>query len=316
MRTLIVSEKGKLLDYLFKAFHDTKKTRIRECLKFRAVSVNGAVTTRFDHALFPGDKVEILSLKEAKPSARPKFGIKIVFEDDLIIVIEKPAGLLTVATETIGTQTAFYATNDYVGMAEAERLRQGRFPHGNAARKKQIFIVHRLDREASGLLVFAKNAEVKESLQSGWKSVQKKYFAVVEGIPEQASGTRTSFLRENKFLKVYSTPKTENAKLSTTHYRVLRSSPHYSLLEVELETGRKHQIRVHLSEMGHPITGDERYGSRTDPAGRLALHACYLAFSHPGSGKEMIFHSALPDSFQRILKADENSANPEPKLSS
>ena len=126
----------------------------------------------------------------------------------------------------------------------------------------------------------------------------------MEGTPKEPRGTITSFLRENKTLKVYSTKNAENSKLSTTHYRVLRTSPHYSLLEVELKTGRKHQIRVHLSDLGHPIIGDDLYGSKTDPAGRLALHAYYLAFKHPVNGREMIFQIPLPENFDRALASD------------
>lgn len=302
MRTFSVEEDARLLDYLFKVLKDTTKTNVRQCLKHRSVLVNGKVTTQFDQPLMTGDKVSVLSLKESRPAVKPKAGITVVFEDDAIIVIEKPAGLLTIATETVAKQTAFYLTNQYVCEAQAACSRKEDRREGVAPLKKLIFIVHRLDREASGLLLFAKNAEVKQKLQAGWSDARKKYYAVVEGVPKEASGTITSYLRENKMLNVYSTPDPYDAKLSTTRYRMLRSGPGYALLEVELETGRKHQIRVHLSEMGHPIIGDERYGSKTDPAGRLGLHAFHLVFSHPVSGKEMVFESPLPLSFEQVLK--------------
>ena len=304
MRTLKVQEPGQLLDYLFKTLKDTKKTRIRQSLKFGSISVNGKAITRFDHPLIPGDKVCILTAKEARPALAPQFGVEVVFEDDAIIVINKPSGLLTIATETEAMQTAFYATNEYVCESEAEKHKGDRHFGERAALKKRIFIVHRLDRDASGLLVFAKNAEIKGLLQSGWQNVTKKYYAVVEGIPKEKSGTIKSSLRENKFLKVYSDPKAQDAKPSITHYQVLQSGGHYSLVEVELETGRKHQISVHLSEMGHPIAGDERYGSKTDPAGRLALHAFYLSLPHPVSGELKVFQSALPGAFEQILRKD------------
>ena len=301
MRVFTVREEGRLLEYLFKALKETPKTRVRQCLKFRSVLVNDRVTTRFDHPLVPGDKISLLSLKEARPAAKPQGDITVVFEDDAIIVIDKPPGLLTVATETVATRTAFYLTNQYVCEADAARTGKGHRREGKPIRRKTIFIVHRLDRDASGLLVFAKDLETKQKLQTGWKEVRKKYYAVVEGTPKEPSGEITSFLRENKLLSVYSTPNARDAKLSTTRYRTLRSGPHYALLEVALETGRKHQIRVHLSEMGHPIIGDKRYGSKTDPAGRLGLHACSLALSHPVSGQAMVFESPLPSSFEQVL---------------
>ncbi|MDD5672445.1 MAG: RNA pseudouridine synthase, partial [Candidatus Omnitrophica bacterium] len=192
----------------------------------------------------------------------------------------------------------------YLLEANHRRLGKGGYGRNMPVRKKRVFIVHRIDKDASGLLVFAKSEDVKHSLQSGWKNVKKKYFAVVAGIPKEKSGSVTSFLRENKALNVYTADRADDAKLSTTRFRVLRSSAHYSLLEIELETGRKHQIRVHLADLGHPIAGDERYGCKTNPAGRLALHACELALIHPVSGKRMVFHSAMPDSFDQILKKD------------
>lgn len=307
MRTFTVDEKGCLLDYLFKVLADTKKTRVRQFLKFQTVSVNGAVTTRFDYVLQPGDQVCVRTAKDpavASAAAPPKFGIEIVFEDPAVLVIHKPSGLLTIATDRVATKTAFYALHEYLIEAQRQRFGKGGAGRSVPGRKKLIFIVHRIDKDASGLLVFAKNEEVKHSLQSGWKNVKKKYFAVVEGIPKEKSGSVTSFLRENKALNVYTANRADDAKLSTTRYRALRSSAHYSLLEIELDTGRKHQIRVHLADLGHPIAGDERYGCKTNPAGRLALHACELAFVHPVSGKRMVFHSPMPDSFDQILKKD------------
>lgn len=304
MRVLTVQENGCLLEYLFKRLKETPKTRVRQCLKFRSILVNDHVTTRFDHPLIPGDKVCVLTLKEARPAAKPQGDIAVIFEDDTIIVIDKPSGLLTVATETVATRTAFYLTNQYVCEADAARLKKGHCRVDKPLRRKTIFIVHRLDKDASGLLVFAKDLKTKQKLQSGWKEVRKKYYAVVEGTPEKPSGAITSFLRENKLLSVYSTPHAQGAKLSTTRYQTLRASLHYALLEVALETGRKHQIRVHLSEMGHPIIGDKRYGAKTNPAGRLGLHACTLALSHPVSGQEMIFESPLPSSFEQVFKND------------
>ncbi len=304
MRTFTVAHPARLLDYLFEVLADTKKTRVRQFLKFRSVSVNDRMTTRFDFPLSPGDRVSIRTGKEERPAAPPLYGVEIIYEDDAVIVIDKPSGLLTIATEKVATRTAFYAVNDYVNRSETQRLKSGAHRRDRQARKKQVFIVHRLDQDASGLMVFARSAEVKIALQSHWQDAVKKYYAVAEGVMREKTGTLTSYLRESKSLKVYTTDRAEGAKLSTTRYTLLRASAHYSLLEVELKTGRKHQIRVQLADAGHPLAGDRRYGSRTDPAGRLALHACHLAFRHPVSGRRMVFQTPLPQFVDRILKED------------
>lgn len=302
MRTFKVLENIPLLEYLFKTLSDTSRTRVKEYLKFKSVFVNGTVTTRFDHPLAAGDTVAIGPQKSSEQVSAPKFGVRIVYEDDAIVVAEKPSGLLTIATEKVRTRTAFFAVNDYVNAKKSSEEKRGLRPgRDRAQRKKEIFIVHRLDQDASGLLVFAKNIEAKQHLQAHWRRTRKKYFAVVERIPEKKSGTIESFLRENKFLRVYSSRRPDESKLAVTHYRVVRTSANYALLEVDLETGRKHQIRVHLADLGHPIAGDKNYGAKTDPAGRLALHAYYLAIDHPVTGERKIFESRLPPEFEKIL---------------
>ena len=294
------AKEGPLLETLFRLLADTKRTKVRQYLKFGSVLVNGCVEKRFDRPLKAGDTVRVLSVKEAAAEGSLKYGIRIVYEDDRILVIEKPAGLLTISTDKVSTRTAFFAANEHVLRegVEVARPRPGTAP---VKRGKQIFLVHRLDKEVSGLLMFAKTAGMKEILRANWPDVTKRYYAVVEGVPEKPEGTLKSYLRENKFLKVYSTPATEGAKLSVTHYRVMRSSPRHSLLEVELGTGRKHQIRVQLSDMGHPIAGDSQYGARTDPAKRIALHSHYLAFVHPVTGKETEIDLPVPAAFEKIV---------------
>jgi 23S rRNA pseudouridine1911/1915/1917 synthase len=211
-------------------------------------------------------------------------GIRIVFEDESIIVADKPAGLLTIATEREREKTLY------------SLLRR------RANQKKpaeQIFIVHRLDREASGLLVFAKTIEAKERLQEQFKShsAGRRYCAVVDGRVEESDFSIRSYLAENAAYRVYSSRKKGIGKLAITHVHVVRRNPKSTVLEVRLETGRKHQIRVHLAERGHPIVGDKVYGSGWNPIRRLALHGEYLSFSHPVTKKRMEFHSPHPKSF-------------------
>jgi len=210
--------------------------------------------------------------------------IRVVFEDDAVIVVEKPAGLLTMATETERTRTV------YALLREAANRKRP---------QEKIFIVHRLDREASGLLVFAKTIEAKEKLQDQFKdhSAGRKYVAVVEGRVSPDNFTIRSYLSENAALRVYSTKKKAMGKLAITHVRVIRANPKMSLIEVRLETGRKHQIRVHLAERGHPIVGDKAYGSRSNPLHRLALHAAELEFRHPLTGLLLHFEAPAPKSF-------------------
>ena len=210
--------------------------------------------------------------------------IRIVFEDDSVIVVDKPAGLLTMATDREKVNTVYAALR-----AELN----GRRP------AEKVFIVHRLDREASGLLVFAKSIEAKEYLQNQFKdhSAGRQYVAVVEGRVTPDKFTIRSYLAENAALRVYSTPRSSAGKLAVTHVNVLKRNPRATVLEVKLETGRKHQIRVHLAERGHPIIGDKTYGSGRNPFHRIALHGAHLEFRHPRSAAPMAFDSNPPDAF-------------------
>jgi 23S rRNA pseudouridine1911/1915/1917 synthase len=213
--------------------------------------------------------------------------LKIIFEDRSVIVVDKPEGLLTMATSTERSKTAYAMLREY--------LNSRRPP-------EKLFIVHRLDREASGLLVFAKSIEAKERLQDQFKehNAGRRYIAIVEGHVKAKDFTIRSYLAENAAYRVYSTKNTKIGKLSITHAHVLRSTPKTTVLEVRLETGRKHQIRVHLAENGNPIVGDKNYGSRTNPIRRLALHGAHLDFQHPDSGKLMQFDSPPPNMFDAL----------------
>ena len=201
-------------------------------------------------------------------AARLPKGLDILYEDDHILVVNKPAGLLAVGTPTNRTRTAYYLLTDYVR-------------RGNPKSRNRIFIVHRLDQWTSGVLLFAKSEPVKERLQENWPQVKKTYVAVVHGHPGQKEGTITSYLAETKGLIVYSTDDPALGKLSHTAYKIIKESRIFSLLEIDLLTGRKNQIRVHLADMGHPIVGDRKYGLRGDKYRRLALHARSIRFQPP-----------------------------------
>jgi 23S rRNA pseudouridine1911/1915/1917 synthase len=213
--------------------------------------------------------------------------LDVVYEDDAIIVINKPAGLLTIATSVEKAKTAYAILRAYLN---------------GKKRPEKLFIVHRLDRDASGLVVFAKTVESKEQLQSQFKdhSAGRRYVAVVEGRCRADSFAIRSYLAENAAYRVYSTPNQKLGKLAVTHVKVLKRAPKTTLVALQLETGRKHQIRVHLAEHGHPIVGDKAYGSTSNPIRRLALHGVQLDFKHPVSGEHITLRSPHPKAFDAL----------------
>ena len=224
-----------------------------------------------------------------KPSKRhqPK-GLNILYEDQDILVVDKISGLLTVATDKEKRKTAHFLLNNYV-------------KKGNQRSRKRVFIVHRLDRDTSGVLIFAKNEKAKRYLQNKWSTFSKKYFAVVHGEIQDKEGVITSYLAENKAYRVYSVKGPDKGKLSKTAYKTIKESKKFSLLEITLLTGRKNQIRVHLSEKGHPVMGGKIYGKADKGAKRLALHAASLTISHPFTNKEMSFETGIPLYFKRLF---------------
>lgn len=218
---------------------------------------------------------------------QPK-GLTIIHEDRDVIVVEKPCGLLTIGTDRDKMRTVHTILNEYVRK-------------GDPRSRNRVYIVHRLDRETSGILVLARSERGKAILQSHWQDADKRYLTIIHGSLAQKTGTISSYLAENSALKVYSTPDQGMGKLSHTEYIVLKEQRGLSLLEIHLLTGRKHQIRVHLSEKGHPVVGDRKYGKSNDVHGQLALHAKSLAFTHPVSGKRMEFTTGIPDFFTRLV---------------
>lgn len=265
---------GPLLPWLLMNLQPMNRTRIKQLLQHSRISVNGVTVTRHDHELKPGDKVEIG--KQATSPHLARLGIKIVHEDDFLVIIDKPFGLLTVGTDTQKVDTAIARLNEAL-----------------EPRHARAFLVHRLDRETSGLLLFAKNTDVRDTLQEMWEKVAKQYLAIVVGTPTPPEGVAESFLLEGPDLKMRKSVDPE-AKLARTGYKFVKRTGRYSLMEIALETGRKHQIRVHLADMGCPVIGDDKYGSKHNPARRLGLHSWKLAFPHPVTKKPIEVESPLP----------------------
>jgi 23S rRNA pseudouridine1911/1915/1917 synthase len=260
------------------------RTRVKQLLQHGCVAVNGTRVTRHDHTVQPGDLVTISREGESPRTRGSSPRLPFVYEDEAVVVVDKPAGLLTVATDAEKVDTAFARLR-----ADLAARRAGR-----------PYVVHRLDRDTSGLLLFARTAEARDRLQTAWDGVEKTYLAVVEGTPKPAAGVIDNFLTEQRNLRVRATPPGGEAKRAVSRYRVLSSRGRYSLVEVRIETGRKHQIRVHLAGLGCPVVGDADYGATSDPAGRLGLHAWRLAFAHPVTGGRVDLESPLPEVLRRL----------------
>lgn len=229
--------------------------------------------------------------KKFKPSPKrfhPK-GLSIVFEDHDILVANKINGLLTVGTDKVSEKTAHFLLNEYVRK-------------GNNKSRNRVFIVHRLDRDTSGLLVFAKTEDAKRHLQDNWQSFNKTYYTVVKGILPKKEGEIASYLAENKAYRMYSVDNPLLGKLAKTKYKVIKESESFSLLEIELVTGRKNQIRVHFADLGFPVVGDKFYGYRAPGIKRLMLHSANLTISHPYTKEEMSFKTPIPTELSMLLK--------------
>lgn len=281
----MVSVPAPLLEALRGLVPGAANRTLRQMLERGRVRVNGAVVRLARAPVAAGDTIEVAG---RAPETADLHGIEIVFEDDQVLVISKPPGLLTVATEHERERTAFSYLKTYVR---------------SSIPRRDVYVVHRIDKFASGLLVFAKSEPAREALRALFREhdVERRYWAIVEGSVKKDTGTIRSRLVEDAALHMRSTAEPAEGKLAVTHFRVLRRFPALTTLEVRLETGRKNQIRVHLSEMGHPIAGDRPYGSTTDPLGRLGLHAFTLRFAHPTTGERLQFRTEPPPELRPYL---------------
>jgi 23S rRNA pseudouridine1911/1915/1917 synthase len=281
-----VESRCELLPYLLTLPLGLSRKAAKDLLRFRAVTVTRMTTVRHDTPLEPGDVVTIASGKQIPASSIERHGLKIVHLDDDIVVVDKREGLLSMGSEGEKEKTAHRILNEHLKVL-------------TGSPSQQAFIVHRLDRETSGLMIFARSRAIQAALQDNWKTVTKKYLAIVEGVPAKTDGTLRDNLIESKSLRMHRVER--GGELAITHYRVLQKGRANSLVELTLETGRKNQIRVQMAGFGHPIVGDHKYGATTDPARRLALHSSELKFRHPVSGASMNFQSPLPTNLKKIL---------------
>ena len=217
-------------------------------------------------------------------------GLEILYEDGDLLVVNKPAGLLTVKTATEKTRTVYCILTDYVRK-------------GSSKSRKQIYTVHRLDRWTSGVLIFAKSEAVMDCLKDRWDETKKTYIAIVHGRLKAKEGVIASYLAENTQHVVYSTTDAAKGKLARTAYKVLKETPQFSLLEIDLLTGRKNQIRVHMADQGNPVVGDRKYGDNTDRFTRLALHSKSIRFPHPARDERMTIEAKVPGCFRELVGA-------------
>lgn len=280
-----VEQEMTLLEFLFTAVKESKN-KIKLTLKGRGVKVNGKVVTQFDYPLVPGMRVAV-SRSKRNDTFKSRY-VKIVYEDRWLVVVEKNIGILSMAAghSSLNVKSVL---DDYFAKSR---------------QKCRAHVVHRLDRDTSGLMIYAKDIDTEQILEHNWHDIvyDRRYVAVVSGEMEESEGTIANWLKDNKAYVTYSSPVDNGGKYAVTHFYVLDRTTEHSLVEYKLETGRKNQIRVHSADMGHPVCGDVKYGNGDDPLHRLCLHAYVLCFTHPITGERMEFDTPVPAQFRHLFK--------------
>lgn len=281
-----VDEPSTLLPFLLSHVKGKSRNNVKSLLSRRLVAVDGVPVSQFDAPLAPGQRVSILPSSAPRADALP---FPILYEDERLIVVNKPAKLLSVANEKEKVRTAYHMVTDYVKSKRVD---------------DRIYVIHRLDRDTSGVLMFARDPETKELFQAHWNDMvtRRGYLAVVEGVPKPDRDTIRSFLVETDTHLVFSGQPGPNAREAVTNYQVVKAGNGYALLDISIDTGRKNQIRVHMKERGCPVAGDKQYGARTNPIGRLCLHANELSFVHPATGQAVTFKAKMPRDFNRVFR--------------
>lgn len=279
-----VQSSSKLLEWLLANLNESRN-KIKATLSGRGVRVNGKEITQFDFLLEPGMEVAISKTKQNQ-EFKNRY-VRLVYEDRYIVVIEKNPGILSMAAghSSLNVKSVL---DDY--------FRQSR-------QKCQAHVVHRLDRDTSGLMIYAKDKQTELVLENDWHNIvyDRRYVALLSGVVEHDDGTIRNWLKDNRAYFTYSSNFDNGGKFAITHFRVLQRSDYHSLVEFRLETGRKNQIRVHAADMGHPVCGDVKYGNGDDPVGRLCLHAYKLCFYHPITHKPMEFETSIPHAFRNLF---------------
>ena len=280
---LTVTESTTLIPFLIKQLQGWSRSTIKQRLKNGCVRVNGEQVTRHDHDLLAGDQVVVEASARGASGARPQLGI--LYRDRDLIAINKPAGLLSVASPK--SKESPHA----LGILRDQLSRRNQ--------PVRLWPVHRIDRDTSGVLLFATSREVREAVMERWKDAEKTYLAIVEGCPEPAAGTIDEPLRLDPVIYQMHVGSHPDAKRAVTHFTTERSTARRTLLRVELETGRQHQIRAHLAWLGHPVIGDQRDGTA---GARMGLHALRLRIIKPGTNKPLVFETPAPADFLALFR--------------
>ena len=284
---LTVTEEKPLLEFLLANVKNESRTKIKATLRGRGIKVDGKFVTQFDFPLQPGMKVAVSKRKREDLQLKSRY-VRLVYEDKFLVVVEKNVGILSMAAghSSLNVKAVL---DDYF-----HKSRQRCTAH----------VVHRLDRDTSGLIVYAKDMETEQILEHNWHDIvyDRRYVAVVSGEMEDEGGTIANWLKDNKAYITYSSPVDNGGKYAVTHFHTLARTTEHSLVEYRLETGRKNQIRVHSADMGHPVCGDMKYGNGDDPLHRLCLHAYMLCFYHPVTGERMEFETPIPPAFRSLFK--------------
>jgi len=282
-----VSEKSELLNFLIKKFPDKNRRTLKSLLSNKQIAINYNNVSQFNYILEPGDELVISWDKSNIKDFTDN--IKILFEDNSIVVVEKNAKLLSVANEKEKRKAVF---NILIQKLRSENP------------KNQLFVTHRLDKGVSGLMIFAKSKDIQTKLLNAWKNLEitQKYYVIVEGLINRENGTIKSYLKENTAHIMYSVEDDNEGMLAITHFDLMSKTKHFSLLEVNLETKRKNQMRVHFKELGNPVVGDKKYGAKSNSLGRLGIHAYSLSFTHPVNGKLIKYELEMPNKFKSLVK--------------
>ena len=285
IREFPVNKNCELLAFLLETLKGQSRNSVKSLLTNHRVSVDGAPISQYNFQLTKGDVVIISKTPIHK---KTRSNLPIIFENEEIIVINKPSGLLSIASDKDKGSTAYRMLTDYVQQKD---------------KHNRIYVVHRLDEDTSGVLMVAKNEKLRDALQDKWNELVSKrgYFAIVEGQMKEKSGTVKSYLKKNSQNMMYSSKKVGDGQLAITHYKVLTENSDYSLLDVNIDSGRKNQIRVHLGDLGHHVIGDDKYGNPSNPIKRLGLHAYELDLEHPFTHKVMKFTAPMPKEFLTLF---------------
>ena len=285
IREYPVTKNCELLEFLLETLKGQSRNSVKSILTNHRVSVDGAPISQYNFKLAKGDVV-IISKNPIHKKTRSN--LPIIFENEEIIVINKPSGLLSIASDKEKGSTAYRMLTDYVQQKD---------------KHNRIYVVHRLDEDTSGVLMVAKNEKLRDALQDKWNDLvsSRGYYAIVDGKLDKKSGTLTSYLKKNAQNMMYSSKKVGDGQYAVTHYKVLDENDNYSFLDVHIDSGRKNQIRVHLGDIGHNVIGDDKYGNPTNPIKRLGLHAYELILKHPFTGKVLKFKAPIPKEFETLF---------------